>query len=155
MAKGRKRKPDVVKQIQGTYRPSRSNPKAPKPSQKKPSPPSILCAREKQIFNLLCKRIYDKQYLDPAFTEVIALAAQRMYQLEELKKVIEKEHYIYWGTSTTGASVLKSNPAIAMRSDAMRHLHSLLAELGLTPAALSKVGELGTNKESNPWAEFA
>lgn len=50
--------------------------------------------------------------------------------------------------TTKAQKVLKANPAVAQRSEAMRHTQSLLAEFGLSPANRGKVSSSSGSKES-------
>lgn len=151
---GRPRTSDADKVLNGTARPDREN-HAPEPSEERPDPPAYLTDEEARIFDLFVGQLEELGIASATHTATIALAAQRQAQVVELGKVIDDEGAVYRTLSTTGAPVIKSNPAVAMRSQAMRHLHALLAELGLTPSSLSRVGKRGKKTATNnPFTEL-
>jgi P27 family predicted phage terminase small subunit len=74
-----------------------------------------------------------------SWTEVLAAAAIRQCEVVQLTEVIDEHGYTYETVNTGGSVMVRARPEVAQRSEAHRHLQSLLAELGLTPAARSKV----------------
>ena len=49
--------------------------------------------------------------------------------------------------------MVKGHPAVGQRNEAMRHLQSLLAEFGLTPASISKVSVTKKEEDKNDFAK--
>ncbi|NCC04921.1 MAG: P27 family phage terminase small subunit [Proteobacteria bacterium] len=87
--------------------------------------------------------------LDSAtFTELLALAAERMEEIDECNAIIAEYGRIIETTTEAGSVLLRANPAVTMRNEAMRHLQSLLAEFGLTPTAAARVG--AKKKDTRP-----
>lgn len=79
--------------------------------------------------------------LDSAtFTELLALAAERMEEIDECNAIIAEYGRIIETTTEAGSVLLRANPAVTMRNEAMRHLQSLLAEFGLTPTSAARIG---------------
>ena len=87
-------------------------------------------------------------------TEVVAMAAQRMAEIEELSAVLAKEGLTYETETASGSMMVRAHPAVGQRNEAMRHLQSLLSELGLTPAARSRVTAAKSTKQDNPFADL-
>jgi P27 family predicted phage terminase small subunit len=151
----RKRKPHALHLIQGTARPCRSNPHAPEAEKDVPVAPEYLGGRAKKYFEVLTDRIRCMGYLSRSHTEILALAALRLAEVDELTALIEREGPTYFTVRAVvdakGAPLLgpdgkamysklkKSHPAVSQRSEAMRHAQSLLAELGLSPSAMNKI----------------
>lgn len=78
--------------------------------------------------------------LDSAtYTEALALAAMRMEEIDQCDLLITEHGRIIVTTKENGEPLLRANPAVTMRNEAMRHLQSLLAEFGLTPTAATRV----------------
>lgn len=124
------------------------NPDAPTAPKGSPDAPLWLSGRAAEIFAGICATIAGMGYLSTADQHVIAMAASRLEEVEIATARIEDEGRTYETTTTTGDRKITSNPMVAQRSEAMRHAHSLLSELGLTPAARSKVSA-GKKPEEN------
>jgi len=81
---------------------------------------------------------------------VVALAASRLEEVEITTASVEDGGRTYLTTNAQGEKMIRPHPMVAQRSEAMRHAQSLLSEMGLTPAARSKVS--ATKKgEDNPF----
>lgn len=144
---GRKKTPDHLKMISGTARTDRMNPDAPKPNRGISSAPEILSDRGAEIFAGISAILDGMGIASPDDKDALSLLAQRLEQIEVLTVQIEDGGYTY----KTQAGLVKANPAVGMRSEAMRHAQSLLSDFGLTPAARSKVSA-GKPAEKNPFA---
>jgi P27 family predicted phage terminase small subunit len=152
---GRKKKPHKLHVIQGTARPCRTNPRAPEAEPDAPLAPDYLAGRARKYFEVLMDRIRSMGYLSRSHTEILALAALRLAEVDELTVLIEREGPTYFTVrpvvDAKGAPLLgpdgkpmysklkKGHPAVSQRSEAMRHAQSLLAELGLSPSAMNRV----------------
>lgn len=136
---GRKRTPDHLKVVRGTYRADRANPDAPPPSQAKPVAPNDFDDPHAAAFAEIVGRLEELGIASASHTRVIALAAQRQVEIAECNEILRADGMTYDTTNQQGERMIKANPAVRIRSEAMRHLHSLMSELGLTPASASKV----------------
>lgn len=151
MGVGRKVLPMEIKKAKGTFQACRHK-GTPETSDKKPVPPSWLTPRAKQIFHLLSKRLGDRA--TATYTEVQALCASRMDEAERFDKILNEASYVYITANSFGDQVMKPRPEVAMRKEAMRHVQSLLAELGLTATAAHKVGATQEKKKGNEFEGF-
>jgi P27 family predicted phage terminase small subunit len=138
MSKGRKRIPDNLKVIAGTDQPCRMNPDAPAPAEDMPRPPAWLSRRAVEHFGALRSRFEYMSVATSTDTEMLALAAARLAEIEECDELIEEHGRLIESVSNKGTMV-RANPAVGQRNEAMRHLHSLLSEFGASPASRSKV----------------
>lgn len=145
MAKGRKKLPDALKLIKGTARPHRGK-TADSQDESAMVAPEGLTEAELAHFERLVAKVEVLGLNSATYTDAIVLAVKRMSEIEECDalivthgRVIESE------TDRGGNPILRPNPAVAMRNEAMRHLQSLLAEFGLTPSSIGRVG--GKKKE--------
>lgn len=150
---GRKPLPKAVKILRGTHQPCRDNPAAPTPSDARPEPPGILSPRAGDYFRALVDLTEEQGYASASHAFVYQLAAQRLEELETLDQKVRQDGYTYTTTSAAGDTMIRANPAVSQRSECLRHLHSLLSELGLTPSAVGKVGAK-TKQPANPWEGF-
>jgi P27 family predicted phage terminase small subunit len=148
---GRKIIPMEEKKAKGTYRPHRDK-GTPETSSKKPHPPEWMTKRAKQIFHLLTKRLGSRA--SATYTEVQALCASRMDEVERFDKILNEAAYVYITANSFGDQVMKPRPEVSMRKEAMRHVQSLLAELGLTMTAAHKVGAPQGKKKGNEFDGF-
>lgn len=146
----RPRKPSHLKVVSGTARKDRTNGAEPEAPKGAPDAPLWLSSRAAEIFHGLCATIDGMGYLSTADQSVIAMAASRLEEVEIATARVEDEGRTYDTTSATGDRMIRPNPMVAQRSEAMRHAHALLSELGLTPAARSKVSA-GKKVDDNPF----
>ncbi len=167
---GRKRKPDHLKILEGTFRSDRANPDAPKAAKEGMQCPPWLPAECLEHFLTIKKRLGVYKLDSASWIEAAALIAMRIQEIEECNLTIEKEGRTY-RSETVGETIIdaetgepramikvmvKGHPAVAQKNEAMRHLQSLLSEFGLTPASIAKVGATpgkGGDKK-DPWEEF-
>ena len=153
---GRKRKPAHMHLVQGTVRPCRVNKHEPKAPAELPSAPycqvSERCA---VLFGLIVGWLQGMGIASVVDTANITNLAMRLEEIEDCTTEIRERGRTYAKIELieipeideNGKQVMilkaqklwKPNPAVAQRSEAMRHAQSLLAEFGLSPASRSKV----------------
>jgi P27 family predicted phage terminase small subunit len=112
----------------------------------------------------MVRRLDDLGMASRSHTEAIALLACRMEEVERFDKMLnnsvdektgEKVNgYVYKTTNSYGDDILKEHPAVRLREKAARHVHSLLTEFGLTPAAAQKVGTPKKKEKKNEFEGF-
>lgn len=152
----RPRKPSHLKVVAGTARKDRMNDAEPAAPKGAPDAPLWLSSRATEIFAGLCATIDGMGYLSTADQHVIAQAASRLEEVEITTAMVEDGGRTYVSQATYDdegrvlSQMMRSNPIVAQRSEAMRHAHALLSELGLTPAARSKVSA-GKKPDDNPF----
>lgn len=146
----RPRKPTHLKVVSGTLRKHRVNGEEPDAPTDAPEAPQWLSNRASEIFAGLCATIHGMGYLSSADQHVIASAASRLEEVEIATARVEDEGRTYETHNAAGERMIRPNPMVAQRSEAMRHAHALLSELGLTPAARSKVST-GKKVDDNPF----
>lgn len=171
--RGRKRIPDETKKVIGTIRPDRMNPNAPTPDPDPPRAPEWLPRRAVEIFAALATRLDLQLLASKSHTEMLALAAMRLHEVEKFTEVLEREGYTYATKSTTTQreakgskgkqvtkketkTMMRARPEVALRSEAARHAQSLLAEFGLSPATVGKVSRLANpdGMGANPFGKL-
>lgn len=154
---GRKKTPDHLKVVAGTDRPDRMNPDAPMPLADLPVAPEWLSERGAQIFDDLVSIISTMGIGSASDTAMLAMAASRLEEVEICTAMIEDggrtfvSGVKYDDEGRIVSQQIKGHPAVAQRSEAMRHAQSLLVEFGLSPAARSKVSA-NVPQEQNPFA---
>jgi P27 family predicted phage terminase small subunit len=104
-----------------------------------PSAPADLTLDQRSQFNLLVERLEAIKVASETDTEIIAITARRLQEIVDLSGMLAVAGRVVQSTGKDGRMMLRSHPAVGQLNEAYRHLHSLLSELGLTPAARSKV----------------
>lgn len=148
---GRKRKPDHLKIVSGTAQPCRMNPSAPTANPGLPTPPAWLSERACELFNQVAATLDTMGIASPDHVHALAMLASRLEEIEITTAVIEDLGRTYTTTTQSGDQMFRTRPEVGQRNEALRHAQSLLAEFGLTPAALGKVSAPG-KRDENPFA---
>lgn len=153
---GRPRKPDHLKVVSGTAQPCRMNKNAPTPALAEPEPPAILNDRAQEIFRSITAICRGMGMASADHTAMQMLLAMRLEEIETLYDLINDPSVgrVYVTTNTMGDKSFKSRPEVAQMNAAMRHAQSLLAEFGLSPAAVGKVSR-APERPANPFSKFA
>lgn len=164
---GRKRKPTKLHLIQGTARPCRINKSEPAAPNEPPSSATELDSRASFWFGVIVGRLQSMGVASSVDSEQVMLLAIRLAEIDECNADI-KQHGrttvkielieipdVDGKMITKAQKYIRSNPAVAQRSEAMRHAQSLLAEFGLSPASRGKVSKQGDSESNaNPWEAF-
>lgn len=148
---GRRRtKTDAVKILEGTFRKDLGS-VSELTVREAAELPDWAAERILKHFDHLRALIEPFGYDSASFASVLALAASRMVEIEDYNALIS----VHGELVETESGTLKANPAVGMRSDAQRHLHTLLCEVGLTPSAAGRLSrdkyeaKKQANKEEN------
>ena len=150
---GRKRKSLDLKKLSGTARKDRDGAGDP------PAVPgSLICPNhlgdlEQLHFGTIAGYLEQQGRASPHYSEHVALTAMRLSQIQRYKAVLEVEGDTFECKTGTGGVMIRKRPEVQMLSDAMRHAQSLLAELGLNPAAAARFGA-GEEEEASGFADF-
>lgn len=169
---GRKPLLTLVKQAKGTIRKHRENPNAPTPAKEIPQGPQCqVSERCAVLFGMIVSWLQDYGIASSTFTALISLLAIRLEEIEICNAAIQAGGAQYTKHEiieipdpenpkkllTKVQKILKPNPAVAQRSEAMRHAQSLLAEMGLSPASVHKIvaGKKPELAGANPWKDLA
>jgi P27 family predicted phage terminase small subunit len=140
MAKGRKKLPDQLKVISGTFQKCRSSKSGERQNDEPMEAPEGLSEGALKHFETLRWRIALLGLDSSTYTEVLTLAAMRLEEIDACNQAIVDHGALIMAKTVTGGELLRANPAVSMRNEAMRHLQSLLAEFGLSPSSIGKVG---------------
>jgi phage terminase small subunit len=152
--RGAKAKHPNVKVIQGTFRKERENPDAPTLEVAPPNAPEGLPARTIEWFGRITARLQAINCASATNTEMLTLLASRLTEIEECDIDIKKFGRVYETRTVHGEVMIKGNPAVSQRSEAMRHAQALLAEFGLSLATIGKVRPVGPASIASGWKQF-
>lgn len=163
---GRPRKPIEIKKLQGTFQQSKEPAILVAPLEGVPPPPDWLSGRAADLYREFQGLALATNVHSAADTGMLAALATRQEEVEICTMMIEDQgRFIAHKRTTTKRGAgrgqvtvteesYRPHPAIAQRSDALRHLQSLLTEFGLSPAARSKVGANSKAKAKNAFSDF-
>ena len=151
---GRKRTEPAVKKLRGTDRADRDG-EAPLPAVTGVMvAPSYLSDLAQLLFGSIARILEQQGRASPHYVEIVALLAQRLEQIQRFQAVLEVEGDTYETHTASGGLMYRKRPEVQMLSDAMRHAHTLLGELMITPATALRLGE-GQKPEDNPFEALA
>ena len=139
MARGRKKLPDTLKVVQGTFRKHRGSTADAQAPDEMAAPDGLSeCAL--RHFETLRQRVAVLGLDSATYTEMLVLAARRMEAIDICDAHIAEHGDIVATPTVAGDTLLRENPAVKMRDRAMDRLQSLLAEFGLSPSSIGRVG---------------
>lgn len=122
-------------------------------------PPSLMRSDARPTFRRLVRLLQAEGRASPSHVDTVALLAARLMEVRECDELIREGGGPAYETQTeAGERIVRPHPAVPIRSEAMRHAHSLLVELGLTPAAAHRMlrdAAQDKEREENPFNEFA
>lgn len=133
--------PTHLKVIRGT-RPDRINKAEPKPVASDPKCPTWLNAEGKKVWKRVAAQLKDMQLLFEADQDVLNAYVQAVVMHQEASKVVQRE-----GITVPGRrDEFVKNPALQVVRDSATLIRMLAGELGLTPAARSRLKSENTEK---------
>ncbi len=119
----------------------------------KMTPPLHLSDHEQLLFGTIVELLEARGNASVNWTDHVALLAVRLAQAQRLKAVLEVEGDTYQTKTSTGGLMIRARPEVAMMSEAMRQVQSLLGELMLNPSAALKIAE-GHKKPAGDFDDF-
>ncbi|MBL4837382.1 MAG: P27 family phage terminase small subunit [Kordiimonadaceae bacterium] len=158
MAKGRKPTAPHLKTIQGGR--DRKGKKAAVTSVDVAGPVLDMSDVEQEHFTALVAKLSGVGGDSDTFAHVITLCAKKLAEIELSDAFILDKGFFYEVISSTAnkddeapTKLLKKNPAVSQRAEAIRDAKALLAEMGLTQTSIGKIGG-GQQKSSNNFGKF-
>jgi len=137
--KGRKAIPIPIKRVKGTLQNCRIK-NVPKPSDKKPLPPSWLNTRAKRIFwHMVARRLKPLGLASRDFTEKLALLCFNLERVERFSKYLDENGYTYTVITDKGGEYIKERPEVQFLKEADRRSDMLLTFFGLDPSSIQKI----------------
>lgn len=137
---GNGRKPTAVKKLLGNPGKRKLNEKEPVVPKGVPEMPNFLNGEGRAEWTRIVPILCDMGVLTVADGKALAAYCSAYAQLAKAEAAIEKYGLICATLDQeTGVAELKVNPAVRIKSDALRHMKSFLIEFGLTPASRSKL----------------
>jgi P27 family predicted phage terminase small subunit len=141
MRTGRPPLPTKVKALRGTLRQHRVNPAEPMPTPGAPSMPPTLPTSARPAWRWLVRLLTSMRIITKVDGPVLLLAASRVTDYLELTRDLEVNGRTYATTTTTGSTMHRQRPEVALRDAAWRDAMAALVQLGLTPSSRSRVSK--------------
>jgi P27 family predicted phage terminase small subunit len=138
---GSNRKPTALKKLLGNPGKRKLNEKEPAAPKGVPEMPRFLTTEARAEWRRIIPILVDMCVLTVADGKALAGYCSAYAQLAKAEAAIEKYGLICVTAldPDTGVVELKTNPAVRIKSDALRQMKSFLIEFGLTPASRSKL----------------
>jgi P27 family predicted phage terminase small subunit len=143
MRTGRPPLPTKLKALRGTLRQHRVNKAEPTPKPGAPSRPATLPVSARPAWRWLVRLLTSMKILTHVDGPAVLLAACRLTDYETLSRDLEANGRTYSTTTTTGSTMLRQRPEVALRDAAWRDAMAALVQLGLTPSSRSRVRKVG------------
>ena len=140
MGSGRRPKPSKLRELQGNAGHRKINKHEPNPKAGVPDQPLWLRGEASAEWKRIVPGLKEHGILTKVDGQALAAYCAAWAQLVRAEAAIE-EYGILIVTleEKTGVSLLRVNPAVRVKSDALRHVRAFLTEFGLTPASRSRL----------------
>jgi P27 family predicted phage terminase small subunit len=150
MPAGRKPKPTHLKLVQGTMRKSRRNDREPKPGPGLPPCPDHLTEAAQTEWRRVAPLLAECGLLTTLDRAALAAYCQAWGRWVEAEQMIAAHGTLV--RSPQGYPV--ASPYLRIAAVAMRQMHSLLAEFGMTPSARSRIAAGEPAQSRDPFEDL-
>jgi len=150
----RVRTPTTIRKKKGNPGKRPYNKREPKLKAGEPTAPDGLDADSKSEWKRLISEAFKLEVLTKAERAIITLAALAYSTWMRAERELDKNGLTYETEGTEGQRMLKANPAATIAADAWRRYKSAVIEIGLSPAARSKVNTVDASEEDDAQAKY-
>ncbi len=155
--KGRPRKPTKLKELNGTLRPDRTNPKEPQLAVSIPDRPSWLDEDPlaAQLFDQVSRYMVDMKVGTQVDGLALSMLSDQVAMYLRLRRTILDEGELINTQNINGDPVIKPHPAIGPLNQAFTNINRLLREYGLTASSRSHLNaKADVNSPINTFEDF-
>lgn len=148
---GKNRKPTAQKKAEGNRGKRGLNAREPKVLPGEPAIPKFLNAAGRKVWPGVCASLAEVGVLYKTDDIAIGALCSSLVLFAQADAAIAKYGSVCATLDeVTGVAVLRTNPAVRVRSDALRHLRSSLQSFGLDPSSRSglQVGDSSEKQQS-------
>ncbi len=145
-----KKKPTVLKVLQGTARKDRENKDEVKPNLNIPEPPDHLSKLALIEWGRISSFLYKLGLLSDIDMASLAAYCQSFGRWSEAETELAENGLTI---KTTNGNVIQ-NPLVGIANQAMEHMRKHLIEFGMTPSSRAKVSVKDSGKKKDAWKEF-
>jgi P27 family predicted phage terminase small subunit len=148
---GKNRKPTAQKKAEGNRGKREINQREPKVLPGEPAIPQFLNKAARKVWPQVCSSLKEVGVLCKTDSIAIGALCSSLVLFAKADAAIAKFGSVCATLDEdTGVAVLRTNPAVRVRSDALRHLRSSLQSFGLDPSSRAglQVGEPADRQQS-------
>lgn len=135
---GRRPLPSEVKRAHGERRPSRLNPREPRPQAGQPARPRLSAVAGRE-WTRLAGLADGMKVLTTADGPILEATVYAFDELVAARAVLAREGRFYATRTKDGSTMKRAHPAVSVAADAWRRYVTGLAHFGLSPASRGKV----------------
>lgn len=153
MPAGRPPKPTALKLLQGNpgKRPLPRN--EPQPPAGAVKPPTWLRGRARRLWRQIAPLLGEMRVLTTSDTQALGLLCDALAEYVVAREVIRQHGMTYECTTTSGGTMIRTRPEVAIAADAWRRANTMLQQFGLTPSSRAKV-QAAPEEETDPFEEL-
>lgn len=165
---GRPRKPEHLKVVKGTHKPSRDNARRPKTKPVRAEElvaPLGLSAEAQAWHAKITKHLTSMKVLSAQDELLVDQMVETFDMMVNCKKSIENEQAVAAETgqrysiiqkvvTKTGGTMVRVRPEITLMNELRRQLLAMMMQCGLTPATRAKVNAQGEGQQADLFEEF-
>lgn len=133
------KKPNELKILAGTYRPSRDNTDAPTPKAETPAPPAWLDESGAASWAELIEQLEPTKVLTRADRTALGLVADTLAEYTAARESVRENGATYAKRSRGRSALRRPVPEVAIATNARRDLFKMLESFGLSPASRHRV----------------
>ncbi|MEN7549305.1 phage terminase small subunit P27 family [Rapidithrix thailandica] len=155
------RKPDKLKELQGTDRPDRKQKDSIQPEKlaEVPKPPAWMNNTGKKLYKKLSQLLVDKKILTTFDINELETACHEYGKYLDFEKELKKEGYVYdiMGTTATGEIFVKckaQRPEVALANKAQENAMKRFKLFGLNPTDRAKLNIIEEEEPEDPFEEY-
>ncbi len=147
-------KPSQTRKVEGNPGKRAYNKREPQLAVRAPAMPADLDEDGTAEWGRLVAVCLNSRVLTVADRGIVEAAAQAYSTFIRATRAVNQHGLIYETENTTGGKVLKARPEVAIASDAWRRYRAAICELGLTPAARTRVEAASEELPGDPAAGY-
>lgn len=151
--KGRRKKPQENKELEGTSRQDRQNTKRPEKNLGLPKAPDWLSKEAKETYNRMKAQLQVMRVVSKEDEHALALLCQEYADYLWCREILNKEGLTIY-EDRGKYTVLKKRPELEIANSKYRHVFDKLTEFGLTPASREKVKSVDNDDHEDPLEAF-
>lgn len=137
---GKNRKPTAQKKAEGNRGKRKLNTKEPPALPGEPKRPICLGAKARKVWPEVCQMLSDAGVLFKQDSLAVAALCSQVVLFKQADAAVAKYGLIHTTLDEeTGTAVMRTAPAVRVRSDALKHLRALWQAFGLDPSSRSGV----------------
>jgi P27 family predicted phage terminase small subunit len=146
-------KPTALKLVTGNPGKRALNKREPKSAGQFGPPPAHLDSVGKNLWRQLAKTLAGMALESASDRRALELLCSAYEEWRAARRIVVRDGMTYERSTAQGDTIISIRPEVRIAADAMRRLHRMMLEFGLTPSARSRV-TAGEQDAADPMDEF-